>query len=198
MSARKYLDHLFISKVRIKALQYFFFNKEPIHLRAAVRELNEEINAVRRELSRMAEIGLLTLDSRGNKKYFMMNPDFLFYEELLSMMHKSFGLGGEIVRLGSKLGQIQFAVITQGFTRNQPYGSHAMDLIVVGDNVDMNEIDSLVTKEEQKMKRHINYTVLSPRDFDIRKKRRDPFMMELLMQERVMLIGSNIDFLNLS
>lgn len=94
----KSLDALFISKVRIKSLKYFIFHPDvPIHLRAAVRELKEEINAVRRELNRLDEIGLLTSEVRGNRKYFSLNFKHPLLEELTGIFHKAFGLGGEII-----------------------------------------------------------------------------------------------------
>ena len=45
----------------------------PIHLRGAVREFNEEINAVRRELNRLEEAKILLTEKRGNRKYFVLN-----------------------------------------------------------------------------------------------------------------------------
>jgi hypothetical protein len=90
---KKYLEQLFISKVRVKALRYFFMHQqEVIHLRGAVRELDEEINAVRRELERMESIDLLITERKGNRKYFRLNQDFTFYDELLGVVFKSFAL----------------------------------------------------------------------------------------------------------
>ncbi len=193
---RKYLDQLFISKVRIKAIRYFFMTPEqPIHLRAAVRELDEEINAVRRELTRMEEIKLLTTEKRGNRKYFLLNPNFLYYDELLGMVHKTFGLGGEIVTNASKLGEMQFALLSQGFVWGEYYGSHPIDLVVVGKGIDMSVLDSIVSKEEKKTHRNIHYTVLSITDFELHKRRKDQFVLELIAQNKVMLIGRSLDFM---
>lgn len=195
MNVSKYLEQLFISKVRIKTLKYFFLNGEAIHLRAAVRELDEEINAVRRELSRMEAIKLLLAEHRGNRKYFRVNTDFLFYDELVSITNKSFGLGGEIIKNAKRIGEMKYALLTQGFTKNRPVGAHAMDLVIVGNDVNMMELDTYVTKEEQKLKRHINYTVLSERDYELRKRRKDAFIIELIHQDCVMLIGSKEEFI---
>lgn len=192
---QKYLDQLFVSKVRIKALHYFFTNpEEPIHLRGVVRELNEEINAVRRELDRMEEIGLLTVERKGNRKYFTLAKDFVFYDELLAMVFKSYGLGYEIVTGEKKLGVIDYAVLTQGYTRQVPYGKHRIDMIIVGDNLNMLQIKKIVEKYEKRLGRDIYYAVLDKRDFLMRKTRRDLFMQELFMQDFIMLAGDRLKF----
>ena len=193
---RKYLDQLFISKVRIKAIRHFFMNPdEPIHLRAAVRELDEEINAVRRELTRMEEIKLLLAEKRGNRKYFRLNPYFLYYDELLGMVHKTFGLGGEVVAAQNKLGEVQFALLSQGFVYGEYYGTHTIDLAVVGKGIDMTVLDEIVSKEEKRTNRNIHYTVLSITDFETHKRRKDQFVLELIAQNKVMLVGRTLDFI---
>lgn len=195
-NARKYLDQLFISKVRIKAIKYFFTNPDkPIHLRGAVRELNEEINAVRRELSRMEDIKLVSGEKKGNRKYFSLNPDFVFYDELLGMVFKSFGLGAEILSSERKLGEIKYAVLTQKYTRKKPFGTHLIDLVVVGD-VDMRLMEQLVSAEEQRNKTQVHYTVLSESDFAMRCKRKDSFVLELMLQSKTMLIGDSVSFVS--
>jgi hypothetical protein len=195
MNPRKYLDQLLISKVRIKAIKHFMTHPDdPIHLRAAVRELDEEINAVRRELSRLEVIRFLHTERKGNRKYFTLNKDFLYFDELQSIVFKTFGLGGEIVKNKTKLGEVEFAVLTKGFLNG--IISENLDLIVVGDGVQMSELDTIVSTEEKSLGRHINYTVLTSRDFDMHKRRRDNFILQIFSQDRVMLIGRSDKFVN--
>lgn len=195
VNPKKYLDHLFISKVRVKALRHFFAHPaEAIHLRGAVREFNEEINAVRRELTRMAEIKLLLVETKGNKKYFRLNPEFVCYEELAGMMHKSFGLGGEILTSLKKLGAIDFAFLTQQYTRAKAFGNHQVDLVVIGD-VDLKILDTIVSGVERQTKRPIHYSVLTRADFELRRKRKDAFVQELMLQKRLMLVGDEVEFI---
>lgn len=195
MNPRKNLDQLLISKVRIKAIKYFISNPdEPIHLRGAVRELNEEINAVRRELSRLEEIKLLYSEKKGNRKYFGVNKDFLYFDELRSMVFKTFGLGGEIVKAKNKLGDVSFVALTEQYV--EANSTEGLDLVVVGDGVSMELLDQIVTKQEERDGRHINYTVLSTRDFELHKRRRDTFILQILTHGRVMLIGSEKEFIS--
>ena len=155
----KSLDALFISKVRIKSLKYFIFHPDvPIHLRAAVRELKEEINAVRRELNRLDEIGLLTSEVRGNRKYFSLNFKHPLLEELTGIFHKAFGLGGEIMRNLKNLGDVKAAVLAGTYLKGVVPVGQAVDLLLVGD-LDMNVVTTMVEEAQKKM---------------IKKKRRKP------------------------
>lgn len=195
-NAIKTLDYLFVSKVRIKCLKYFFFNPDvPIHLRAAVRELDEEINAVRRELSRLEESSILRVENRGNRKYFSLNYSHPFFDELLSIFHKSFGLGGSLVRNAKKIGEIDYAILTSSYTRGIRMGIHDVDLVVVG-QVELEHLSDYIQKAEKQLGREINYTVLKRSEFELRKKRRDSFVMELLNTSKIVLIGSEEELMN--
>ncbi|KXK25806.1 MAG: hypothetical protein TR69_WS6001001412 [candidate division WS6 bacterium OLB20] len=192
----KSLNYLFISKVRIKCIKYFLFNPDvPIHLRGAVRELKEEINAVRRELTRLEEISYIKAEVRGNRKYFSLNYEYDFLNELLGMFHKTFGLGGALRSNEAKLGDIQFAVLTDAYIKGNRLGGQDVDLVVVG-QVDLNVLGEIVDEAEKKLGREINYTVLKGSEFVLRKKRRDAFVTELLIRDKVVVIGNSSDLAN--
>ena len=193
---KEILRHLFVSKVRIKALKYFLFHLDvPIHLRGLTREMGEEINAVRRELTRLEKIRFLNGERRGNRKYFAFNRKFEFYSELLSIIHKSFGLGGEIIRNAQKLGDVQFALLTSAFTRGMRVGMHDIDLVVVG-NVNAEALAAIVGRMEKQIGKEVNYTVLKNSEFQLRKKRRDAFIVDLIVGSKIMLIGDEEEFIS--
>lgn len=193
----KSLEHLFISKVRIKALKYFLFNPEAsIHLRGAVREFNEEINAVRRELTRLEEMNFITAESKGNRKYFTANKNHSLFPELLGLFHKSYGLGGMIMEAKNKLGDIEFAFLTAAYTKNHHHGSHVVDLVIIG-KIDMHNVENIIQKEQSIHDREIHYTVFSSSEFQMRKRRKDQFINDLIVQDLVMLIGTREDLIHL-
>lgn len=186
----KSLEHLFISKVRIKTLKYFVMNPNAsIHLRGAVREFEEEINAVRRELNRLEETKLIICESKGNRKYFKANVEHAFFTDISSMFHKVYGLGGEIITSNKKLGEISFAFLTPIFTKDVPTSSQAIDLVLIGD-IDLNAIDDLISKLQAEKGREIHYMVLKNNEFALRKRRKDQMIIDLLCQDNTLLIGN--------
>jgi len=183
------LTDFIISRVRVKLLKVFFYRPaELYYVRQLTRLTGEEINAVRRELHRMKKNGLVKDEQRGNRLYYYLNPSYDFYEDLLSLVAKSTGLGGDIREQRLKLGKIKFAMLAGKFVRHKHHEQSEVDLLVVGEVV-LPELAQLVRKEEARREREINYTVMSQQEFLFRKERRDPFLLGILSKSRVMVIG---------
>lgn len=186
----KNLDYLFISKVRIKTLKYFLFNPEnPLHLRGLVRELKEEINAIRRELLRLEEVGFIKAEARGNRKFYILNKDYVFLDELMGLFHKSFGVGGALLNDIGKLGEVNFIILTGSFTYFVAPNKDIIDLVVIG-NINVETLTQIVSDAEKKLNREINYTVMRHGDFILKKKRRDLFVMQLLLSKKILIAGN--------
>ena len=170
-------------------LELFLGNPDEIyHVREIVRRVSEEINAVRRELARLEKTGLLASEWRANRRFYSARTDFIFYFELLSMINKSVGLGGSILKNKGKLGKIRYAMLSGSFVRGKPYTPNDVDLFVVGTIV-LPELGAIVREEEVRRNREVNFTPMTEEEFAFRKSRRDPFVMSVLSKPRVMLIG---------
>ena len=191
------LIDLLISKVRVKILELFLGSPDQVyHVRDIVRRVEEEINAVRRELARLEKTGLLASEWRANRRYYSVKKDFIFYFELLSMINKSVGLGGSILKNRAKLGKIRYAMLSGSFVRGKPYAQNEVDLFVVGTIV-LPELGVIVREEEARRNREINFTPMTEEEFAFRKNRRDPFVMSILSKPRVMLIGDEEEMVRL-
>lgn len=191
------LIDLLISKVRVKILELFLGNPGEIyHVREIVRRVDEEINAVRRELARLEKTGLLASEWRANRRYYSVKRDFIYFSELLSMINKSVGLGGSILKNKGKLGKIKYAMLSGSFVRGKPYTQNEVDLFVVGSIV-LPELGAIVRDEEARRNREVNFTPMTEEEFNFRKNRRDPFVMGILSKPRVMLIGDEEEMVKL-
>src|SRR3972149_4941876 len=103
------LVDILISKVRVKVLELFLGNPGQIyHVRDIVRRVDEEINAVRRELARLEKPGLLTSEWRANRRFYAPRREFICFNELLRIINKSLRLGGAIIANKQKLGKIKY------------------------------------------------------------------------------------------
>lgn len=184
------LDDIITSKVRIKILNLFFSNlTEMYHVRGIVREINEEINAVRRELERLEEAGILKKEPRGNRIYYFVRTDYVGFGDLLSIVSKSTGLGGQISESRNKLGKVSFVMFSGVFARmKKRKKDDNVDVLVVGEIV-LPELAMIIRTFESKLGREINYTVMTREELDYRKKRRDPFLQNIFLGSRVMIIG---------
>lgn len=184
------LDDLIISRVRVKILTLFLSHPGTIfHVRDIVRKLNEEINAVRRELLHMEKAGMVTKEQRANRLFYVMRKDYPLYYELLELIGKTSGLGLDIIKQKTKLGKIKFAFISGRYLRGLPKRSGTdVDLLIVG-TVVLPELAQLIKAEEMHRGRELNYTVMTEEEYNFRKSRRDPFVLSALVGSRVMIIG---------
>jgi len=184
------LSNIITSKVRIKILELFFRDLSEIyHVRGMVREVKEEINAVRRELDRLEKTGILKKETRGNRLYYWVRTDYDFFGDLLALVSKTTGLGFEIISNKKKLGRMSFVMFSGKFARRKERKQDdGVDILIVGE-VNLPELANLIRIEESKRGKEINYTVMSREEFDYRKKRRDPFLLGILSGSRVMILG---------
>ncbi len=190
------MEELIVSKVRVKLITLFLTAPEPLlHVRELVRRTDEEINAVRRELQRMEKYGMVISEWRANRRLYHFQKNYVFYPQLLQMVAKTTGLGGEIIKNKSKLGRIKYAMIATRYFKNEPAGQEDVDLLVVGQIV-LPELQAMVATEQAKRDHEINYSFMDEAEFNFRVKRRDPFILGVLTKPKIMLLGLEEDLLS--
>lgn len=191
------LTDFMVSKVRAKLVKVFLTNPGEIYyVRELTRKTSEEINAVRRELERMTKFGMVKSEHRGNRLYYYFRPSYPFYQELLSLAHKTSGIGRLIIKNKKKLGHVKFAMLNGKTARGLETTKDDVDLLVVG-QVIMPQLALLVRQHEAKTGQELNYTVMTEDELEYRKNRRDPFVQSVLSNARVMLIGDEQDLVSI-
>lgn len=191
------LKDLVVSRVRVKILTLFFsFSNKIFHVREIVRQTQEEINAVRRELLHLEKAGILQKERRANRLYYGLRKDYPLYFEIMEIVGKTTGLGEAIIKNKTKLGKVKFAVISGRFIRRmERRNKNEVDVLVVG-HIVLPELAQLIKMEEVRVGKEINYTVMSEDEFDFRKRRRDPFVVEILRLSKVMVIGDEEELIS--
>lgn len=191
------LKDLIISRVRVKILSLFFsFPDKIFHVRETVRQTGEEINAVRRELLHLEKIGLFSKERRANRLYYNLRKDYPLYYDILEIVTKTSGLGEAILKNKAKLGKVKYVVISGRFARRKERRErNEIDFLVVG-NVVLPELAQLIKAEEVRVGKEVNYTVMSEEEFDFRKRRRDPFVENILRMSKVMVIGDEEELIS--
>lgn len=190
------LDHIIPSKVRRKILELFFNNLgETYYLRKIVREINEEVNAVKRELDILTEEKLLIKEKRLNKIYFNLNKNYLFYDEFLRIFTKKSSFANLIYKNLSKIGKIKYIALSIKYPKRIPIKEGEIYFLFVGIVV-IPEIESIISEEEKKFGRPINYTVMTEEELKFRKKNNDPFIWNFLKYPKIMIFGSEDELMS--
>jgi len=87
------LDSLVTSQTRIKLLKKFFLNSSTrAHLRGLESEFGESSNAIRVELNRFEDAGLLNSFPDGNKKVYQANPKHPLFGDIHNIILKETGI----------------------------------------------------------------------------------------------------------
>jgi len=190
------LKRLFVSQVRLDILKLFLLKSEvKHHVREITRQVGAEINAVRRELDNLRALGMLEREPQKNRLVYSLRNDSPHLMEVLGLLVKEDGLGRALVQ-GRGLGEIKFAFLSVPFLMGRKSTPEDIDLLIVG-QVPVRKVADLVKSEEKRRNREINYAVLSDREFKELKKRRDPLILDALLQPKVILTPRSHEFLAL-
>jgi hypothetical protein len=183
------LQHIIPSKTRRKILELFFQKpNENFYLRRVVREIAEEVNAVKRELDILVEEKLLLREKRLNKVFYTLNKNYLFYDEFLRIFTKNSPILKMVYDNLPKLGKIKYIAISTRFAKKIPIKDEEIYFLFVGIVV-IPELEVLMKKAESLYGSPINYTVMTEEEFIFRKKNNDPFIWRFLKQPKIMLVG---------
>jgi predicted nucleotidyltransferase len=159
------LDVLISNKTRVKLLFRFFMNPgEAAYLRGLEKEFNDSTNAIRIELNRFEEAGILNASKSGNKKMYVVNTAFPLFTELQSLAMKHFGVDRILDDVISRLGEPQAVYLTGKLARG--LDTPIIDLAIVADHIDRPYLARLVEKAEKTINRKIRTMVVSAAEMD--------------------------------
>jgi hypothetical protein len=164
------LDTLITSKTRLKLLLKFFLNSSSrSHLRNLESEFGESTNAIRLELNKFEQAGLLKSEVEGNKKVFRANTGHPLFNDIHSILLKTIGFDQIIDRIVTKLGNVEEVYVTGDFARG--IDNQIIDLIFVGNEINREYLLNLIGKTEDLISRRIRYVIFPTEEFfNYRKK----------------------------
>lgn len=159
------LDTLITSKTRMKLLLKFFANSQTrAYLRGLAEELGENTNAIRVELNRFTQAGLLQCNQEGNVIFYKANEKHNFYNEITRLVKKFIGFDSLLEMVIHKLGDVQLAFLTGNYASGVDKGK--IDLVIIAEKIDLNYLNDLKLKAEEYLNREILITTMSYGDFE--------------------------------
>ena len=152
------LDTLISSRTRINLLVRFFLNPESKgYLRGLEKELGENPNALRVELNRLEQGGLLLAEWQGHRKWFRVNQGYPLFRELNQIVLKRFGIDQLVETVLRRIGPVEAVYLTGALASG--LDADTIDVRIVGSDVNTTELDRLVAKAETLIGRKIRYTL---------------------------------------
>lgn len=159
------LENLITSKIRIKLLLKFFLNSNTrAYLRGLESEFGVSTNAIRLELNRFEQAGLITSHEEGNRKVFAANTSYPLFPEIRNLLHKHLGIDQLLIQVIEKLGEVDEVYLTGSFAHG--LDSPNIEIMLVGGNIDTEYLESLIAKAGQLIKKHICYSLMNNLQFE--------------------------------
>jgi len=188
------LEKLFGSKARASLLRFFCLNPgKQFYVREIERKTNLSYISVSNELKNLQEFGLLKSKFNGNQKNFWIDEHFVLYEDLQKIILKTEGVTKTIMDTFSSLKNVDFLFIYGSFASGKANVQSDLDVFIVG-NASYDEVIDIIVKNEKETGRQINFTMYKQEDLLSRIKNQDSFIMNVVNEPKIMLIGSENEF----
>ena len=181
---------LFGSEARVRILALFLTHPSAeYYLRQVGRLLDLAPHAVRQELNRLVQLGILKREDRSNHAYFRVNRDCPIYPELKALFLKTVALGDRLQTALQDFANIDVAFIHGSVAADTETLESDIDLFIIGD-VTLSQITPTLTDLEAALDREINASVFSAQELTTRVNDDDPFIAGVLAEPKIFVIGT--------
>jgi len=189
------MESLYIakSKIRQDLLALFFTNpSKKYYLREIQRILGYSAGSIRRELLKFQRDNLFNTQREGNLLYYALNMEHPLFKELKAIVAKTVGIEGSLRNALSSVEKIEKAFIYGSFAAKREKGTSDIDLMIIG-NPDTSELNEKIATLEKRLRREINPTIYALAEYKAKKKAKSGFIMDLLKNPKIMVIGKEDD-----
>lgn len=187
------LEHLFGSTTRLKLLRLFFNNPQRAYfVRELSRAIDTQLNAVRRELANLEELGVVKQVAFGEakeeevgterSKYYKLNNEFFLNEELGALITKTQLLEERnfIDLIKKRCGNIKTMILTGFFTQ----ADVSTDILLVG-TIKPVPLAKAIRDFEKFLNRPVRYTVMDEKEFLERREIGDKFLYSIFESKHI-------------
>ena len=177
------LETLITSKTRIKLLTKFFLNPQTrSYIRELERSFGESTNAVRLELNRFEQAGLLTSTMEKNRKIFVANTSHPLFSSIHNILRNNLGVDRIVEEITVKLGNVEQVWLSGEFAKGND--SDSIDLLLVGTDIEQVYLERLRGKAASLLTRKILVTIFTPKAFATMKSKIKPTDIFLLWKSK--------------
>lgn len=197
------IDKLFGSKTRVKLLHLFLNHPgQSFYVREITRLIDEQINSVRRELSNMLEVGVITSDSADNKLYYQVNQRYEFYTALRGIFAGETVTGEQpldvssvssmerVISILEEIPSLRAALVAGVLVKDS---TSPVDVLLVG-HLAAAKVKTAMAAIEKIEGRELNYSVMPYEDFYYRLSIRDKFISQITAGPHIVAVDKDAVF----
>ncbi len=157
-----------------------------------IRLARSGTGAAHRAVTRLAEVGLVTVERVGNQKHYQANRQSPIFEELHGLMAKTAGLALPLQEALAPLAKkIDAAFVYGSVAKGTDRAGSDVDLMVISRNLAYGKLYEALQKAEKVLARTVNPNLMAPDEWRKERAERDSFAARIAAQPKIFIIGSD-------
>ncbi len=187
------LANLLFKEYRKRVLSLLLLHPDnTYHVRELARLTETVPGTLHKELSKLAEAGILKKSSRGNQVSYQADRNCVIFEELSSIVRKTAGLADILADALAPLNDgIETAFVFGSAASGEAGNDSDIDLLIIG-NASFTDIVKALHPTQETLGREINPKLFSAKEWQVAKKQHTAFIRDIL-QKPVISIQGEID-----
>lgn len=187
-------DALF-STLQQRVLALIFTHPErSFYTREILRNVDSGTGAVKRELERLEQSGLVSSERIGNQRHYRANQASPIFEELHGLVLKTVGLIEPLRQcLAPYSEKIRVAFIYGSVARGRDTARSDIDLMVIGNDLSYSDLYTALQNAEQVVKRPFKPNFFSVEGWRRRLRQKNSLLTKVMSEPKIFIIGSEND-----
>jgi len=195
------LSKLFGSKCRVKILEKFVVeqamtgNMLGFFIRELCRDIDEQINSVRRELMNLEYLKILKSREENKKKFYSLNKHSPIYDELVEIFVKTYNPMEPLKNFFKGKKNLSLVTVSENIRNlGAVQSNNIVDIFIIGE---LEKIEFNNFLERTFFRRKIKYAVMSEEDFVQRLEYDDKLVLSILRQKDITFLRDRLDIADL-
>ncbi len=180
------------SKVQLRLLNLLIGHpNQAFHTSEIIKRVQSGTGAVQRELVKLAEAGILTSASDGNRRIYQANKQAPIFKELSGIILKTTGLVEPIRDSLTRFqNQIRLAFIYGSIANGTDTANSDVDLMIVGEELSYSEIFGALEIAEKAISRPINPNIMTPPEWSEGLSSGNSFVRKIFENPKLIVLGT--------
>lgn len=163
------------------------------HVREIARLTNTVPGTLHRELSQLAEAGILTKQVTGNQVSYQANRQCVIFDELAAILRKTTGIAEVLAQhLAPLATSIEVALVYGSIASGKATSGSDIDLLIIG-NIGFSEAVNVLHAAEGELGREINPKIFTRDEWENARNQEVVFVREVMERPTINVIGDRDD-----
>ncbi len=182
-----------LTKNRAELMKLFFTNPDKVfYMQEIGRILDKKPGIFQRTLNNLVLEGILESEYKANARYFKVNKNYPLFKEFKNIVFKTVGIKGGIEDVLKEVSNIKLSFIYGSYAKATEDYLSDIDIVIIG-SPNEDYLVKRLDKLEEKLQRDINYKLYTISEFKRNIKEKEPFILEVLKDKKIMLLGDEND-----